>query len=80
VVVDGCFWQGHPRFFTRGKSGRYWDEKIQRNRNRDRKTNRAYRRSGWEVIRLWDFEVENDAATSASVVARVLRKRKEGHA
>ena len=43
VFVDGCFWHGHPKFFTPGKSGRYWDEKIARNRYRDRITNRAWK-------------------------------------
>ena len=28
LFVDGCFWHGHPDFFTPGKSGGYWDAKI----------------------------------------------------
>src|SRR5438046_6444018 len=58
VFVDGCFWHGHPRFFTFGKSGRYWDEKIARNKRRDRETSVALRRAGWLVIRVWDFQLE----------------------
>jgi DNA mismatch endonuclease (patch repair protein) len=26
IFVDGCFWHGHPDFFTPGKSGAYWDD------------------------------------------------------
>lgn len=75
VFVDGCFWHGHPKFFTPGKSGIYWDEKIARNQARDRKTNHAYRHAGWRVVRAWDFEVEQSPEGVASRVARALRSR-----
>src|SRR4051794_31987474 len=41
VFVDGAFWHGHPKAFTAGKSGRYWDEKIKRNCERDRLAEKA---------------------------------------
>lgn len=60
VFVDGCFWHGHPDFFTPGKSGAYWDAKIARTRERDRFANEALAKAGWRVLRFWDFEVEDD--------------------
>jgi DNA mismatch endonuclease, patch repair protein len=60
VFVDGCFWHGHPDYFTFGKSGAYWDAKIARTQERDRVANKALEGAGWTVIRLWDFEVEED--------------------
>jgi DNA mismatch endonuclease (patch repair protein) len=69
VFVDGCFWHGHPDYFTPGKSGAYWDAKIERTRERDRTNNDALREAGWRVVRLWDFEVEQD---TAGCVERVL--------
>jgi DNA mismatch endonuclease (patch repair protein) len=70
VFVDGCFWHGHPDFFTPGKSGPYWDAKIERTRERDRIATAALKRAGWRVVRLWDFEVEQDVD---GCVARVMR-------
>jgi DNA mismatch endonuclease (patch repair protein) len=58
IFIDGCFWHGHPDFFTSGKSGSYWDAKIERTRERDRLANHALATAGWKVIRFWDFEVE----------------------
>lgn len=75
VFVDGSFWHGHPKYFTPGKSGRYWDEKIERNMRRDRITTRAYRRDGWTVIRVWDFVVERDPGRVARRVAEALAER-----
>jgi DNA mismatch endonuclease (patch repair protein) len=60
VFVDGRFWHGHPDFFTPGKSGAYWDAKIERTQERDRLANEALAAAGWNVLRFWDFEVETD--------------------
>lgn len=69
VFVDGCFWHGHPDFFTPGKSGAYWDAKIARTKERDAQANAALASAGWTVLRLWDFEVEEDVAACAGRVA-----------
>jgi DNA mismatch endonuclease (patch repair protein) len=60
IFVDGAFWHGHPEHFTFGKSGDYWDAKIQRTQERDRLANKALKSDGWEVLRFWDFEVQED--------------------
>jgi DNA mismatch endonuclease (patch repair protein) len=74
VFVDGAFWHGHPDYY-RGQSGAFWDEKIARNRRRDERVNAKLRESGWEVVRLWDFEVEGDPAGAAELVASVISSR-----
>jgi DNA mismatch endonuclease (patch repair protein) len=62
VFVDGAFWHGHPDHYW-GQSGKFWDEKIERNRTRDERVNRELADAGWTVVRLWDFEVEKDLDT-----------------
>jgi DNA mismatch endonuclease (patch repair protein) len=73
VFVDGCFWHGHPDFFTPGKSGDYWDKKIARTKERDRAANDSLKAAGWRVVRLWDFEVEEDVSSCVSRVITALR-------
>src|SRR5687768_759345 len=58
VFIDGAFWHGHPSAFREGQSGAFWDEKIRRNRERDRAADRMLLDQGWTVVRIWDFEVE----------------------
>jgi DNA mismatch endonuclease (patch repair protein) len=72
VFVDGCFWHGHPDFFTPGKSGAYWDQKIARTKERDAQANAALAALGWRVLRLWDFEVEQDLADCVDRVRAML--------
>jgi DNA mismatch endonuclease (patch repair protein) len=59
VFVDGAFWHGHPDYYW-GQSGKFWDEKIARNRARDVQINADLAEYGWWVVRLWDFEVERE--------------------
>src|SRR3954466_10144693 len=72
VFVDGCFWHGHPDFFTPGKSGEYWDAKIERTKERDREANKTLASTGWTVLRFWDFEVESGVDSCAAAVMAAL--------
>ena len=70
VFVDGCFWHGCPKHGTRPKSNRkFWDEKIARNRQRDREVNRKLRKHGWRILRIWEHALRKPA----QVVRRVAR-------
>jgi DNA mismatch endonuclease (patch repair protein) len=77
VFVDGCFWHGHPDYFTPGKSGAYWDAKIARTKERDRLTEKTLLESGWKVLRFWDFEVEESVDTCVAEIRAALRARKK---
>jgi DNA mismatch endonuclease (patch repair protein) len=55
VFVDGCFWHGCPRHGTQPRTNAaFWRKKIEGNRTRDRRVNRALRARGWEVVRIWE--------------------------
>jgi DNA mismatch endonuclease, patch repair protein len=71
VFVDGAFWHGHPDYYW-GQSGRFWDEKIDRNRSRDEKVTRELIERGWTVLRIWDFEVERDPSRCVEMIRTVL--------
>ena len=59
VFVDGCFWHGCPTHCRMPKSNRrYWRQKIDGNRRRDKKTARHMRKNGWHVFRVWEHEIK----------------------
>lgn len=72
VFVDGAFWHGHPDYYW-GQSGPFWDAKIARNRARDERVNTELAAQGWQVIRIWDFEVEGDLMGCVERVQKVLQ-------
>jgi DNA mismatch endonuclease (patch repair protein) len=72
VFVDGCFWHGHPSKWQPGRWQGYWDDKIRRNMARDERQNNALAAAGWQVVRVWDFEVEHDAEGVARTIAGAI--------
>jgi DNA mismatch endonuclease (patch repair protein) len=71
VFVDGAFWHGHPDYYW-GQSGKFWDEKIERNRKRDERVTGELIEAGWTVLRFWDFEVERRPAQCVAAVGAAL--------
>ena len=64
VFVDGCFWHGCPKCYTRPKTNRkFWDKKREDNMARDKRVNRQLRRKGWKVIRIWQHALKKSPAT-----------------
>jgi DNA mismatch endonuclease, patch repair protein len=64
VYVDGCFWHGCPVHATWPKQNAdFWKAKIEANRARDADTNQRLKRAGWKVIRIWEHEDPNKAAS-----------------
>jgi DNA mismatch endonuclease (patch repair protein) len=60
VFVDGCFWHGCPRCGHIPKTrSSFWRAKIERNRKRDRRTNRRLATEGIRVVRIWEHSLQN---------------------
>jgi DNA mismatch endonuclease, patch repair protein len=76
VFVDGCFWHGHPSKWQPGRWTGYWDEKIKRNIARDERQNAALGAAGWKIVRVWDFQVEQDPGSVAAEVISLLQDAK----
>jgi DNA mismatch endonuclease (patch repair protein) len=63
VFVDGCFWHGCPihRVQPKANAG-FWQNKVEENRQRDRRNDRLLQEMGWEVIHVWEHEDVEEAA------------------
>jgi DNA mismatch endonuclease, patch repair protein len=38
----------------------YWVKKIKRNKERDKEVNQRLQIEGWEVIRIWEWNIKKD--------------------
>ena len=74
VFVHGCFWHGHA--CRQGRPPKtnagFWSPKIDANRERDARKERALRELGWRVITVWECELKSKQC--AEVVHRVQRE------
>ena len=71
IFVDGEFWHGY-NWLRRGKRPRtsFWRKKLERNMARDKRVNKAFKRAGWVVVRIWETQL---AKRPETVLRRILR-------
>lgn len=70
VFVDGCFWHGCPEHGRLPRrNAKYWQAKLARNVDRDRRTDVVLLAEGWTVVRVWEHE---DPAVAAQRVRAAL--------
>ena len=76
IFVNGCFWHHHPdcKIATMPKTNtEFWQSKIKRNRQRDLENYWKLGELGWEVIVVWECELNH--AHAAEAVADKIAER-----
>jgi DNA mismatch endonuclease, patch repair protein len=74
VEVRGCFWHGCPEHYRAPTTNSdYWSAKVQRNVDRDTKTEKLLRDAGWELIVIWEHD---DIVGAAQRIAAEVRRRR----
>jgi DNA mismatch endonuclease (patch repair protein) len=63
IFVDGCFWHACPEHCNSPQTNAaFWRAKLDANRARDTRVNRALSDAGWTVMRIWEHELRAAAA------------------
>ncbi len=75
IFLDGDFWHGYRFPLWKDKLSNFWQEKITRNRERDRRNIAKLRRMGWRVLRIWQHEIEKDLGACVEKVRGLFRGR-----
>ena len=78
VFVHGCFWHQHPgcRKATIPKTNREkWEQKLNRNIERDETAKNQLAAEGWKVIVLWECELRKDFAAEMHEVDSKLQSQ-----
>lgn len=74
IFVDGDFWHGHNWRKLRPKlKNDYWISKIKGNVRRDRRITSHLEKDGWQVIRIWEHELNLDKHTCVSKIKEALK-------
>ena len=63
IEVRGCFWHRHPgcrQATTPSTNIDFWQEKFKRNVDRDRNNEKRLNELGWNLIVVWECELQND--------------------
>lgn len=71
VFVDGCFWHHCPEHGAIPAANRdYWEAKLARNVERDRRNDAALRGAGWRVLRFFEHVDAEEAADQVEAAVR----------
>ena len=74
VFVDGCFWHGCPKCGHVPRTNRpFWEAKINRNRERDRKTTEKLEAEGFHVLRFWEHQLKDSLERCVATVTADMR-------
>jgi len=62
IFVHGCFWHYH-KDCREGRipstNTKFWKQKLERNIAKDEKNVEALKNKGWNVVVVWECEIEN---------------------
>lgn len=60
IFVHGCFWHHHScnRGTIPDRNREYWEEKFEKNQQRDDRKTQALREAGFDVLVVWECELE----------------------
>jgi DNA mismatch endonuclease (patch repair protein) len=60
IFIDGDFWHGRQLPLWEHKLSDFWKKKIAKTRDRDTQCRKILRAMGWQVIRLWQRDLERN--------------------
>jgi DNA mismatch endonuclease (patch repair protein) len=75
VFVHGCFWHRHPgcrHATTPSSRSDFWNNKFARTVERDRRKAAELANAGWNVITVWECELEKHPQTTLAGVIEQL--------
>lgn len=67
IFINGCFWHGHKdcRIFRLPKTNvQFWTDKIECNRNRDLLNIQRLESLEWNVITIWECQLDKSAISA----------------
>jgi DNA mismatch endonuclease (patch repair protein) len=77
IFVHGCFWHQHPgcrEGRVPGSRREYWEPKLARNQQRDTAALIALKALGWDVLTVWECELNQIAAGITGKIFAFLDK------
>lgn len=61
IFVDSCFWHGCKKHGSMPQTRRkFWENKISRNKARDKEVSRFYKKEDWNIVRIWEHDIVGD--------------------
>jgi DNA mismatch endonuclease (patch repair protein) len=76
VFVHGCFWHRHANCIEASRpktNSEYWETKINKNIERDKKHQEVIEQLGYKVFIIWECEVKEDIDENIKLLKKLLK-------
>lgn len=75
IFIDSCFWHGCKKHGSIPATHiKFWTEKIDRNKTRDKEVTKHYKKDGWKVFRIWEHEIFGNFSKISKKIIKFLMK------
>lgn len=59
IFIDSCFWHGCKKHGSTPQTRKkFWEAKIERNKQRDKEVSKHYKKNGWKIFRIWEHKIK----------------------
>ena len=73
IFIDGDFWHGYQFLKLKKRlPKKYWLEKIEKNIKRDKVNRAKLKRDGWQILRIWEHEIQRKQGVSMGKIIKFL--------
>ena len=77
IFVDSCFWHGCKKHGSMPQvRKKFWEEKIKRNKQRDKEVKQYYRKLGWKIFRIWEHNLKKQPEKE---IIKIIKLKKGKH-
>ncbi|WP_342005079.1 very short patch repair endonuclease [Terribacillus halophilus] len=77
VFIDSCFWHSCPIHGNRPKSNSvFWENKLNRNIQRDKEVTNFYLKEGWSILRIWEHDINEDLYNVTNRILDLVEQKK----
>lgn len=76
IFINGCFWHRCPHCdLSLPKSNtEFWEDKFNKNIERDKKNMASLKEAGWQVVVIWECQIKKDLPEVVRRIRKELKK------
>jgi DNA mismatch endonuclease, patch repair protein len=81
IFIHGCFWHRHkrcPQAYTPKSRQAFWRKKFRGTRLRDRRHLIQLKKDGWDVLIIWECELDSIKSASSKIKGFLARRPRSG--
>jgi DNA mismatch endonuclease (patch repair protein) len=74
IFIDSCFWHGCKKHGSMPQTRKkFWEAKIERNKQRDKEVNKYYKKSDWKIFRIWEHDISHDSDKNIEEIVKIVK-------